>query len=565
MNFTDDISIVLAGEAGQGIASIEKIVVSLVKNAHMHIFATKEYMSRVRGGVNSTSIRIASERVSAYTQRIDILIPLTGETTTHLAKRISKRTVIIGEKNDRYPGIIDVPFSDIAREAGNSLYANTVAAGMCAGLLSIDESILERTIRASFHGKDEHVVSANVAAGAKGYAAGRELSKTIRISIKPDSSVADDIILSGTDAIAVGAVAGGCNFVSAYPMTPSSGVLTALAGLSKTNDIIVEQIEDEVGALNMVLGAWYAGARAMTTTSGGGFALMTEAVSLAGMIESPAVILVSQRPGPATGLPTRTEQGDLDLVLHAGHGEFPRIILAPGDTAEAYELSRTAFDLADRYQVPVFILSDQYLVDTYYNIPKPDTARTPSSCVLRTDSSYRRFALTKSGISPRGIPGYGEGIVRVDSDEHDEDGRITEDLDVRNDTVQKRLSKFKAMKKDELPAVLIGPKKHSTLIVGWGSTKEMVREALTGIDDGKTAYLHCPQIFPFPVTAKRIIDAAKKFVVIEGNATGQFASLIHRETGRRADDAVLKYNGLPFSVEEVMASIQRVTKKRGKR
>ena len=231
-----------------------------------------------------------------------------------------------------------------------------------------------------------------------------------------------ELLLSGSDAISLGALAGGCDYVCGYPMSPSTSVLEKMAAYAKKFDIIVEQVEDEIGVVNMALGAWYAGARALVTTSGGGFALMCEGISLGGMIESPLVLHLAQRPGPATGLPTRTEQGDLDMVLYAGHGDFPRIILAPGTLADGFTLTQKAFNLSAKYQVPVFILTDQFFVDSRYNTPVFDTGDLKvEKHIVKTDKDYKRFSLTKNGISPRGIPGYGSGNVCADSDEHDEE------------------------------------------------------------------------------------------------------------------------------------------------
>ncbi|MBI4979358.1 MAG: 2-oxoacid:acceptor oxidoreductase subunit alpha [Spirochaetes bacterium] len=557
MPFTDEVSIVLAGEAGQGIQSIEKILVALVKNAGYHVYATKEYMSRVRGGVNSTSIRIARYPVRAYIEKMDILVPLTADTTAHLSARRSRDTVVIGEKNAGYPDIIEIPFADIAKECGNTLYANSVAVGLLAGIVKIDSALVEKAIAANFAGKLRPVIDGNVLAAGKGYALAAALADRCSVAILPPDRTTDArALVSGTEAIALGAIAGGCTFACSYPMSPSTGVLTMLAEYSKTIDIIVEQIEDEVGALNMALGASYAGARSMVTTSGGGFALMTEAVSLAGMIETPAVIFIAQRPGPATGLPTRTEQGDLSLVLYAGHGDFPRIILAPGDAEEAFTLTAEAFDLAERYQVPVFILADQYFVDTYYDTAPFDVSRIHSERHIHgTNPEYRRYAFTDTGVSPRGIPGFGDGLVRVDSDEHDESGYITEDLAVRDRMVDKRLKKSKAVLERVVPPVFTGGERYATLLVGWGSTKSVIAEAYARLNDSTIGILHFSQVYPLPESARGYFERAERIVVIENNVTGQFADLLIKTYGTAVTRRVLKSNGLPFSAEEIVRAI----------
>jgi 2-oxoglutarate ferredoxin oxidoreductase subunit alpha len=362
-------------------------------------------------------------------------------------------------------------------------------------------------------------------------------------------------MLTGGEAVALGALAGGCNYLCAYPMSPGTAVLTHMAAYAKTIDVIVEQVEDEIGVVNMAIAAWYTGARAMVTTSGGGFALMTEGVSLAGMIETPLVVHLAQRPGPATGLPTRTEQGDLNMVIHAGHGEFPRIILAPKNIEEAFSLSRQAFNLADKYQVPVFILTDQYLMDTYYNLPRFEMDQVPvEKHWERTQADYRRFRFTESGISPRGVPGCGEGIVCVDSDEHDEGGYITEDSEARVKMVQKRLRKAGVVKNAALPPAFTGAEGYETLIIGWGSTYPALAEAMQKMGRPALAHLHFSWVYPVPEGAADYLQKAKKIIVVEGNVTGQFANLLKLMTGRPIA-SILKYDGQPFSVEELVREI----------
>lgn len=554
--FKDEVTIVLAGEAGQGIQTIEVLLTSLLKGAGYHIFATKEYMSRVRGGMNSTTLRVSSRRVAAWHEKIDICLPLHGGAITHLRRRLTEQSVIIGdqEKIDHRP-LLDVPFTKIAAEMGGSVYANTLAAGLLAGLFRTDREKCGQCIARLFDGKKEEIKEKNVAAVQRGFDIGAGLAGQIVIDMVKDASVAEEIMLSGGEAVALGALAGGCNYLCAYPMSPGTSVLTHLATYAKSVDVIVEQVEDEIGVVNMALAAWYAGARAMVTTSGGGFALMTEGVSLAGMIETPLVVHLAQRPGPATGLPTRTEQGDLNLVLHAGHGEFPRIILAPKNIAEAFFLSQQAFNWADKYQVPVFILTDQYLIDTYYNQPRLTVNQVPvERHVVQTPSDYQRFRFTDSGISPRGIPGFGEGVVCVDSDEHDEGGHITEDSEMRVAMVRKRLRKAEVVKNDALPPAFTGAETYETLIVGWGSTYPALAEALEKIGRPDLAQLHFSWVYPLAEETAVYLRKAKKIIVVEQNATGQFGQLLKLMIGCQVS-SILKYNGLPFSVEELIAEI----------
>jgi 2-oxoglutarate ferredoxin oxidoreductase subunit alpha len=355
----------------------------------------------------------------------------------------------------------------------------------------------------------------------------------------------------------MGAIAGGVNYVAAYPMSPGTTLMTLLEDKSRDFEILVEQAEDEIAALNMVLGAWYAGARALTTTSGGGFALMTEAVSLSGITETPAVIHVAQRPGPATGLPTRTEQADLNLVLYAGHGEFPRMIFAPGRLEDGVEVMSRAFYMADKYQIPVFVLSDQYWLESMSQVDALSfNPKYLESFVVETKREYQRYAFDPSGISPRGVPGFGKGYVKVDSDEHDEAGGITESFTMRVNMQDKRLHKFELMKEDILEPLISGSNKHEHLVLSWGSTYGVIEEALSTHPEWDKTHLHFTQVYPLPESLKDIIAHAKSILVIENNATGQFANLIQMTYGVKVTQRILKYNGEPYHIDELIAKME---------
>jgi 2-oxoglutarate ferredoxin oxidoreductase subunit alpha len=562
----NDVSLVLCGEAGQGIQTVEQLFINIVKKAGFNVFSTKEYMSRVRGGSNSTQIRISTEPVTAYINRINILVPLSEDAITHLGNRVSKKTIIIGEKNhiknNKNIKGIEIPFSQYAKEIGNLVFSNTIAVGLLSALCSIDKKMVTEEVENYFSKKKKNLVKNNLLAVEKGYAVGKDLVKKRKALINISDPVRqhNDIVVNGTQAIGLGALAGGCNFISSYPMSPSTGVLTFLSQ-QQTNDfdIIVEQAEDEISAINMALGAWYAGARAMVTTSGGGYALMTESISLAGMIESPIVIHLAQRPAPATGLPTRTEQADLEHALYSSHGEFPKIIFAPGTLQDGFFLTQKAFNLADKYQVPVYILTDQYFVDSYYNIP-PFKLQGISNkqYVVKMKKTYKRYEFTKNGISPRGIPGYGDGLVCVDSDEHDEEGRITESMTVRTRMVDKRLRKLKEITKEAIPPSLIGNSNYKTLIIGWGSTYHIIKEALTKISRKNISFLHFSQIYPLHRDTEKYLKKAQCTIMVENNATSQFSNLIKLHTGHEINYKILQYNGLPFSVEAVEKQIKKI-------
>ena len=562
------VSIVLCGQAGQGIQTVEHLLTRIFKLAGHNVFATKEYMSRIRGGMNSTSIRIGSRPVRASVSRIDILVPLNKGALQHVESRLSTHTLILADKEilsadlDRTTcKTVDVPFTQTATEIGNKIYSNVVAVGAIAGLFDIELQAASKYVERFFADKAEDVVHKNLAALKAGFDHGADLatSSQINFDIKADADVEQQVLLNGSEAVALGAIAGGCNFIASYPMSPSTGVLAFLAKHAKDFDIVAEQAEDEIAAINMGLGAWYAGARAMVTTSGGGFALMTEGVSLAGMLESPMVIHLAQRPGPATGLPTRTEQGDLELALYAGHGEFSRIILAPGTIQDAFYLTQRAFNLADKYQVPVFILTDEYFMDSYYNTATPDLAKVKvEKHITRTSKDYQRYAFTKSGVSPRGVPGYGKGLVLVDSDEHDTQGHITEDFDLRVKMVDKRLKKGERLKADIIPPELTGPEDYKSLIVCWGSTYHVVEEAIQKLERDDVALLHFKQVHPLSDTTADYLQKAKQTIIVENNATSQFARLIKLQTGIEIDNKILKYNGLSFYVEELTEKLKEI-------
>lgn len=564
--FNEEVSIVLCGEAGQGIQTVEHILTQTLKLSGYHVFSTEEYMSRIRGGSNSTLVRVSSNRVSAPVDRIDLLIPFSSGAVRHVQKRISPKTVILGEKKtygNEYQGerAVDIPLSEIAQETGGRIYTNTIAVALLAGLLGVGKEILDPYLRHHFSGKDETIVQKNLEAARRGYEVSDGLTRSgkLQINLVKQNEIKDEILIDGVEALAMGAIAGGCNFLSFYPMSPSTALAVLLAEHSKEFGIVVEQAEDEISAMNMGIGAWYAGARGLASTSGGGFALMVEGLSLAGMIESPMVVHIGQRPGPATGLPTRTEQGELLFSLFAGHGEFPRIIFAPGTIEDCFYLAQKAFDLADQYQVPVFLMTDQYLLESHYNISSLDPTKIPlKKHFVETRKDYRRYQLTQSGLSPRGIPGFGEGLVVLDSDEHNEEGHITENLDLRTKMADKRLKKLDLLMKDVMPPELLGPKNYETLIIGWGSTYPIIREALGRLNRDDVSLLHFKQVYPLHPNTVDYLHKAKKRVMVENNGTGQFSQLIRLQTGFGVDHKILKYNGLPFSVEELKEELMSV-------
>jgi 2-oxoglutarate ferredoxin oxidoreductase subunit alpha len=375
------------------------------------------------------------------------------------------------------------------------------------------------------------------------------------------------MLLTGNEAIALGAIAAGCRFMSAYPMTPASSIMEYLAAHGDDFGIVVVQAEDEIAAINMITGAGYTGTRSMTATSGGGFSLMVEGLGLAGITETPIVVVNAQRPGPAIGLPTRTEQCDMEFMLYASHGEFPRAVLAPATIEECFYLTVKAFNLADKYQIPVMILTDQHLASSYTTVEKFDLDRVNiDRGLLFSDNEsgieYKRHRITESGISPRAFPGRKNMLVITDSDEHDESGHLIEDAETRTLMMQKRMRKLTGLRLDISPPKTKGEKNADILLIGWGSTAGAIEEAaeLLRKEEFNVGSLHFSELMPFPAEAAiEALDNAGASYVIENNATGQLAHLIRAETGRQVSGKVLKYDGRPFSPAYIVAAVKKET------
>jgi 2-oxoglutarate ferredoxin oxidoreductase subunit alpha len=558
-----NLSIVLSGAAGQGIKTIEELITQSLRSAGYHFFSTSEVMSRVRGGNNTTEIRIGSKQIQSYSDVIDVLIVMGKNSTYRVENRITKDTLLVGDssfidpEHDKKCKTIKVSFNKIAEESGGLILTNTVIFGFLLGLLKLPIESEKENITQLFKHKGTTIVEGNVKALLAGYAEGSKVDFPVSLPVYEE--IKTHKIMSGNDAITIGAIAGGCNFVAAYPMSPSTEVLLKLAHQAEEFGIVVEQAEDEIAAINMAIGSWYAGARGLTTTSGGGFALMEEGISLSGMTETPVVVHLAQRPGPATGLPTRTEQADLNLAIYSGHGEFPKIVLAPGSIEDGIRLTHKAFNLAAKFRVPVIILTDQFYLESYLTTERFDVSTLINEgSIDPTPEDFKTYKLTPSGISPRGIPGYGNGFVCVDSDEHDEWGRLTEDSNVRIAQMDKRLHKINSIIKDAVAPEIIGSVDKKIVIIGWGSTYGVIKEAMGESGRNDITFAHFKQVFPLPTETQSLLENATKIVVVENNATGQFAKLLRQETGIKAHETILQYNGNPFSLEFLIKKIKEI-------
>ena len=551
------VAILVGGAAGSGIDTLEKILSDAFRRSGYYLFSTKEYMSRVRGGSNTVLIRISDAPVEAPCREVDLFIAIDAPALEHARWRCSEKTVIVadGISAEKEEEVTALPMKAEAQKLGNVRYANTYAAGVVFGLFGIDIEPLLESVEEHFKGdpNNEAALQAGRAAGA-----GLENSGLPGLPETHRGETSKLHLMDGTTASGFGFLGGGCNFVASYPMSPSTGVLNFMASMSKQFAVAVEQSEDEIASLHMVLGAWYAGARAMTTTSGGGFALMGEALSLSGMSETPAVIYLAQRPGPATGLPTRSEQGDLNMALHSGHGPFPRLILAPGSLRECIELGYLAFELADRYQLPVIVLSDQYLADSMTMVGDVDFAALEQRrYIVPTDNSYHRYAETESGISPRGVPGFGDGLVCADGHEHDARGQITEDPSLREKMVSKR-----ARKEAGLIAEASAPERYgegSIAVIGWGSSRGAIAEALRRVGDPRLMQVHFSWIHPLNPEHLEFLKECTHRIVVENSADGAFADRL-QHYGISVEDSVLQYNGFAFFADELAATISKRVK-----
>ena len=527
-------------------------------------------MSRVRGGHNFYQIRFSDQKISASREMVDILLALDLNTIEIHKKSVRNEGFIlydseIAKKKFEEPEFIDIPFRKIAIDVGkNSVMANTVATGAVLGLLDLGLEALRNILRQAFKNKGEEIIQGNIACAEAGYNYARTNCPRCEAFGIRELEYRRLMLIDGAHAIGMGALMSGCKFYSGYPMTPSTGILDYMASRAEEYNLVVEQAEDEIAAINMAIGASFAGVRAMTGTSGGGFALMVEGLSLAGMTETPIVIAEMQRPGPATGLPTRTEQADLLFVLYAAHGEFPRVIFEPGTPEQAFYLTNRAFELAEKYHIPVFIQSDQYLADTEWTFENFDIEHLIYNDYrirekdLEGMDDYKRYKYSDTGVSPFAVPGEsGKHIVVADSDEHDEEGHIIEDSETRIKMVQKRLLKKLPLIKKEIEApILYGDPSPKIVLVGHGSTYGVIKEVVDTISkDQKVAMMHFSQIYPLPEQDRfdyiELLKNADLTICIENNASGQFAKLIRIETGFEFSHQISRYDGRPFTIENL--------------
>jgi len=567
----NELDLIVAGRAGQGLQVISRTLARMLVRAGYHVFVSQDVMSRIRGGHNFARIRVSTEPVAADGDRAQILVALDPALVERHIPDLTDDAVVVTEAAGDLPeglNTVRLPLADLAREHGKDpVMINAVAVGASLALVGLDPAGLEEMFHGQFASKGEDVVKRNVAAAEAGYhAIVEDQKRCCPHRMLPPTAQGDRLLVSGAEALALGAIAAGVRVVTGYPMSPATPIVEYCFRHAQESGLIVEQTEDEVSAANLALGAAFAGARAMACTAGGGFCLMNETLSLAGMTETPLVLCVGMRPGPATGLATRTEQADLLFSIYAGHGEFPRAVLTPADARQAFQAAQDAFAITEKYQTPVIILFDQFMADALWTVERSDLKLDNRQGRQERQApeglkpySYRRYEVTENGVSPMLLPGIPEQLVYADSDEHNEEGHIAESAAMRLLMVNKRNAKLTGIRQElEAPKVEVEVEAE-TLVFCFGSSRGVVSEALARLRarGHSVAMVHLSHVWPFPTDAVTgLVAKNKKVLTVEENYTGQLAQLLLQECGVRAAGTVRRYDGRQFTVAEVEAGLE---------
>jgi 2-oxoglutarate ferredoxin oxidoreductase subunit alpha len=564
----------IGGDAGQGVESSGAGFALALSRAGLNLFAMQDYRSQIRGGHNFYEIRVGERPLYSHREPVHVLIALTPESVElHVDSMAEGGAVVFPDKFEidegplkaRGVSVDALPLMQIAEEHGNRLMINTAALAVCAALTGFPLEYMEEVVRQNFGKKSAELAETNISVARAAHNLAIERFGTdFPFRIEPVKDAPKRMLINGNEAIALGALVGGCRFMSAYPMTPATSVIEYLASLPREYGVVTKHAEDEIAAVCMALGASFTGARAMTATSGGGFSLMVEAMGLAGMEEIPLVIIEAQRGGPSTGLPTRTEQSDLLFAIHASQGEFPRIITAPATIEECFESGWRAHNLADKYQCPVVVMTDQFLSSSLRTLELDafdfsdvviDRGKTLRPQELQAlNNGYLRYQFSDDGISPRAYPGYPGAVITSASDEHDETGHITEDSENRIRMMTKRMIKEQTVLPELKAPVSYGPEGADVTLICWGSTYGACREAVDEInaEGGSANVLHFVDLWPFPEEpARRALEACKRTVIVEQNYTAQLAKLIRMTTGIEMDGALTRFDGRPISPLEI--------------
>lgn len=584
----------IGGAAGDGIASTGDIFCKTASRMGLWVCAYNSYQSVIRGGHVYYQVQIGGgEQVLSHGDQPDVLVALNQDTIDRHAEKVLEGGAIIFNKDKiklenlkirPNVQIIAIPVDELTKEYGrNPIMQNTVDCGALINLLGLDWAIFEQSVNSIFGKKKSEIAELNINLAKKGAEFAKGNSKPLAITLKGDGKKRG--IVTGNAMLAFGALAGGCKFYAAYPMTPASSVMHWLAPRASKYGMVMKQVEDEIAAINIAIGAGQMGVRAMTGTSGGGFALMTEGVSLSAMLETPVVVIHVSRGGPSTGLPTKTEQADLFQDIGAGQGDYPKLIIAPITVSDAYQASVDAMNMAEKYQIPVIILSDLYLSehaetiddstltsdikidrgDIVTSVPAPDPSKndTESWFVTKNPTEYWRYKDTPSGVSPRAYPGTENAIYTSASDEHDEEGIVISDVftdeAIRIKMMDKRMRKVAGIMKDSPKPIVTGAKDADFTLVGWGSTFNGIEEVRLALEKkGKSVnHIHFRTVWPLHAEeTSKLLNAAKKTINIENNFSSQMAKLIRMETGYQMHNFINKYDGEPFTFEWLLKEVE---------
>ena len=567
-----DLSIAIGGEAGQGIATPGDILARIFVRRGLHLNTYNAYQSIIRGGHIFLTVRISDQEIYSHGDKLDLLLCLNQDTMDRHLNLMGPGSRVVFNSDSIQSGKVNegaylcpIPVGDLT-QSRNRLIQNTVAVGVVASLMGLDFNVLEESLSLRFQRQGETIVSENVSVARAGF----DYAQT---NFEPFPEVLPNGgkplgVWAGNDALAMGGAAAGVKFYAAYPMSPSTGVLHWMAQNARNLDIMVRQVEDEIAVANMVIGAAHTGCRAMCATSGGGFALMTEAIGAASMMEIPVVYINVQRAGPSTGVPTKTEQGDLWQALGASQGDYESLVVAPKDALDAYNSVAELFNLADKFQCPGIIISDLLISEGRYSFDpdqvnlNPKIDRGELITQPKKENGYQRYKFTESGVSPRAIPGL-EGYVHiVATDEHDEDGVLISDEFThphkRRKMVEKRARKFQNIDQEVAAPELEGPADAEVTLIGWGSTYGVIKEAVQQLKEQGINANQLPVKWLIPLNGDAIsvtLAKCQRTIIVENNYSGQFARYLRSETGFAANGHIRKYDGEPFMPHHIVDGV----------
>ena len=542
-------TILIGGRAGQGTAVTSYFIGKVFTELGYYVFNYRDYPSLIRGGHNFNVLRVSNRPVYSHTDKYDIIVAFDQKTVNLHQKNLKKEGFILGDKDLRAKRLKKIDIKPILNKLkAPQIIENDILIGWLFKYFGVDKKFLLEEAEKIFGGKKIALINRAI---IKGYNLALKENGFKRIG-------KSKYFISGSSGVGIGALNAGIDIYIAYPMTPATPVLHFLAGRQLKDNILVLQLENEISVINTALGASFGGAKVMVGTSGGGFALMTEALSLAGMSEVPLVVYLAQRTGPASGVPTYTAQADLKFAVNAGHGEFPRVVVAPGDSKEAIIRTEEAFYLTNKYQLPVIIISDKHVAESDYsfNNLKTSPLKNQRFILKNPPKDYKRYKITKDGVSPRALPGQGP-VVKATSYEHDEYGNTTEEPEWMVKMNKKRFKKIKYLNQEISklnPINVYG--KGKNLVIGWGSTKGAILDSLPELGDFR--FLQISYIAPFPKKAvEKEIKKSKRVVLIENNATGLLGDIIAEQTGFIIKEKVLKYNARPFVPDDIIKKVKK--------